>query len=312
MSLLGRRIISFDVKDNHILYGLGNYSFGKVKVKKFGEFDSNIKFEPDDLIVVNLPWDLILHLTIDVPGITKEKELREYLTIEISQNLGIDGDELYFDYVKPFTEKANVFVVKKMDLHLYLEKLTSYGIPEPDVIYPDILKEMILLTKFTGLNLYFIISQDYSGTIIMTDNNFDFMRFSYLTLEYINRVTSDEFGMNLYEIEKSDDIELKDRVRQFLKPLTIDLISEIEREALISINSTDGQVTTEILNGITIVTDSKLINESIEQNYALGEILKQKYISPHFKFLMDDMTNIGCMGLLMRGGMEIGKVKFVY
>ncbi|WP_073072937.1 hypothetical protein [Thermosipho atlanticus] len=209
MSIIGRKIISFDVKNNHINYGIGNYLFGRVRVKKFGEYKSNIKFEIDDLIVVNLPWDLILHLSIETPGIVNEKQLREYLSIEISQNLGIDSSELYFDYVKPISDKINVFVVKEADLKVYLEKIKSQGIPEPDVAYPDILKEVLVLQKYVGLNLYFIVTNDYSGTLILMDKNLRHMRFSYLTLEYLNKVVTDEFGINIYETEKSDDINLK-------------------------------------------------------------------------------------------------------
>ncbi|MBO8138897.1 MAG: hypothetical protein J7J43_06560 [Thermosipho sp. (in: Bacteria)] len=312
INIFGRRIISFDIRNKNVFYGIGNYMFNKVKIKEMNEFNSNLKFQSDDLIVVNLPWDLLLHLSIDVPGITKEKELKEYLQIEVSQNLGMEPEELYFDYVKPFVDKINVFVVKKYELNQYLDNITSFGIPEPDILYPDILKEMLMLKRFVGLNLYFVISNDYSGTMILMDNNLKFMRFSYLNLEYLNRIIHDEFGESIYDIENSNDPELIDRTKQFLKSLIVDFISEIEREILISINSTNGEVSSDILNGITIITDSKLVNDSIEENYTLGEILSKKFVGPQLNFSIENYSYLGCMGLLVRGGNEIGKVKFIH
>ncbi|MDK2885770.1 MAG: hypothetical protein PWP54_328 [Thermosipho sp. (in: thermotogales)] len=286
--------------------------FNKVKIKEMGEFNSNIKFQDDDLIVVNLPWDLILHLSIEVPGIKKEKELKEFLQIEVSQNLGMEPDELYFDYIKPFTDKINVFVVKKYELNQYLENISSVGIPEPDILFPDIIKEMLMIKRYVGLNMYFVITSDYSGTLILMDNDLKFLRFSYLTLEYLNRVVYDEFGEGIYNIEKFGDMELKNRVKQFLKPLIVDFISEIEREILISVNSTEGEISTDILNGIIIVTDSKLVNNAIEENYSLGDILSKKFVSPHLIFTVEEYSYLGCLGLMVRGGNEIGKVKFIH
>lgn len=312
INLFGRRIISFDVRNNGLYYSIGNYMFNKVKIKEMGEFNSNIKFQDDDLIVVNLPWDLILHLSIEVPGIKKEKELKEFLQIEVSQNLGMEPDELYFDYIKPFTDKINVFVVKKYELNQYLENISSVGIPEPDILFPDIIKEMLMIKRYVGLNMYFVITSDYSGTLILMDNDLKFLRFSYLTLEYLNRVVYDEFGEGIYNIEKFGDMELKNRVKQFLKPLIVDFISEIEREILISVNSTEGEISTDILNGIIIVTDSKLVNNAIEENYSLGDILSKKFVSPHLIFTVEEYSYLGCLGLMVRGGNEIGKVKFIH
>lgn len=312
INLFGRRIISFDVRNNGLFYSIGNYMFNKVKIKEMGEFNSNIKFQDDDLIVVNLPWDLILHLSIEVPGIKKEKELKEFLQIEVSQNLGMEPDELYFDYIKPFTDKINVFVVKKYELNQYLENISSVGIPEPDILFPDIIKEMLMIKRYVGLNMYFVITSDYSGTLILMDNDLKFLRFSYLTLEYLNRVVYDEFGEGIYNIEKFGDMELKNRVKQFLKPLIVDFISEIEREILISVNSTEGEISTDILNGIIIVTDSKLVNNAIEENYSLGDILSKKFVSPHLIFTVEEYSYLGCLGLMVRGGNEIGKVKFIH
>ncbi|WP_073072938.1 hypothetical protein [Thermosipho atlanticus] len=77
-------------------------------------------------------------------------------------------------------------------------------------------------------------------------------------------------------------------------------------------NSTEGQITTDLLNGITILTDSVLLNELIEENYTLGEILNKKYLRPILSFPIDDFSYLGCTGLLIRGGIEFGKVKFVH
>lgn len=310
-NIFNRRILAFDVLDDRVNFGIAKYFFGKVKLYEVREYNNNFNFEVDDIIVVNLPWDYVLNLKLEVPLIKNKKELENFINIEISQNFNIDPSEFYFDYFHSFNNVISVFVVKKNEIEEYLNKLKSMNIPEPDIVYPDFLKESLLFQKYPGFNLFVFINKEYSGVLIFNNDQFVTIRYSDLSIKHLSEICEEEFGYTLYELEEIDDEVLIKDSKKFLYGFFGDLLSLIEREIYITLNSSNYEITLENLQTVTVFTDSKLLNELINEKYFESNILQNKFVNNNISYSLEKPRFLGCLGLLLRGGYEFGKVKFV-
>ncbi|MBZ4649713.1 hypothetical protein [Thermosipho sp. (in: thermotogales)] len=309
-NLLSRRLVGFDIIGSKVYQAVGEYFFGKIKIKELREYNGDFEFEVDDLIIVNIPWDLILNLNLQMPMIKKRKDIENYIVLEVSQNFNLESSEFSFDFLKT-SNGLEVFVVRKADLNEYFHKLESMKIPEPDIVCPDFFKESLLLSKFPGYNIEFFINSEYSGLIILNGSSIESVRYSELSLKYLNDLCNDEFGYNLYEVEDLDDEALKEDVSRFLYNFLGDMFSLIEREIFVSLNSSQKQLTIEDIQSGFVYTDSELVNKLIFEHYTDSEIFNKIFTARNFKYPVIKPKYLGSLGLITRGGFEFGKFKFI-
>ncbi|ANQ54541.1 hypothetical protein BG95_00180 [Thermosipho sp. 1063] len=310
--ILGKRIISFDFRnDNEIFYGSLEYFFGKTRLSSFKEWDLDFQPTVDDIIVVNIPWDYILNLKIPLPAVKNKKEIDKLLLLEITQNLGIQPEQIYYDYLITSNNIANVFVVKKEELQNYFQNLYAKKIPEPDILYPDFFKESILLSRFPGYSMQLFINKKYSGMLVFNDSDLIEVRYSDLSLKNFDEVLLDEFGYSIYELEYIDDETLIKDVKAFLMNFFSDFLSLIEREVFITINSMEEKIGLENIQTIQIVTDSNIINELLKEHYDDSTLLLNRFFFQDFIPLVKHYRFLGVLGLLKRGGISVGKIKLI-
>ncbi|QTA37632.1 hypothetical protein JYK00_07830 [Thermosipho ferrireducens] len=281
----------------------------KLKISSYGVLQKEFKQHIEDIIVVNIPWDLLLHVKIETPPITNEKELKKFLKFEISQNISMETNEFFFDYLPSQGGITHALVIKNSDLTLFLENIYEKNVPEPDILYPDILRELLPVKKFPGVWIYFILSKEYSGTVIMDSDKFLNIRFSELSLQNVSQIILDETGFTLFEIEESRNEELTSEARKIFTVLMQDLLAEIERDMLVTINTTGENFNIDMVEGISIISESSLFYEILRENIDFTTLIREKYMAPDFIIQIKKNTLTGLTGLLLRGGYELGKVK---
>ncbi|ABR31586.1 hypothetical protein SU69_08830 [Thermosipho melanesiensis] len=310
--LLGRRVIAVDFhSENDIYFGALEYFFGKSKVLFLKDWESTFEITVDDFVIVNIPWDYILNLKIDLPSVKNKKELEKLILLEISQSLGVQPNEFFFDYILNPNGKANVFIIKKEDFHAYFQVLSQRNIPEPDVVYPDFLKESLMFNKLPGYNIQFFINKNSSGILVFNNSELMEIRYSDFNLNNLSGILLDELGYTLYELEYLDDEDLINDGKTFITGIFNDLLSLIEREIFVTVNSMDEKIGIDSIQTIQIVTDSNILNEFIRERYTESSLLLNRFYFQDLSKILRNYRYLGVLGLLKRGGINFGKVELV-
>ncbi len=281
------------------------YKGGNLKIK---EIFYNQFHQPDieDIVVIEVPLEILRTTIMEVPPVRKEKEIGNLVFLELSRSLDTNS-KIVFSYLRTILNKLYVFYMFEEELNRYL---SDYPV-EPDIVYPQFFSELILLRKVQGTWVYVILNSDSSNVSIFENGNLLNTRVSELALKDIFDMLKEETGFNLKDIESSKNIELIEQSEKIIETVLPDLISEIQREIYVALNTTNlKKITINDLDGVIIICKSRIILELLKKYSKEEGAFNSKLNEPIFIFNnVLDFDDIGLLGLVYRGGLEFGKVK---
>ena len=306
--IMAYNISNFGAKNNQYVEVLsGLFSRNKIRIKNY--FPQIIQPDPEDLVVVNVPWDIIRMAFVELPPIKKEEEKLKLAELEVRRITGINED-LNVGYIPSAGGKVLVLYSTMADLIKFLN--SSSIMFEPDVAYPNILSEILLINKLPGYWAYLVLGKYTSGIVIMNGGTVLNIRIIDFPFEDINHIVQEETGFDIFEIEKSGNEDLIETSRKILSTISLDISSEIEREIIITVNTTEVEkVTVDQLTNIAIVSDSQILTDTLINEERNQSVLQGKFVEPVFKIPIKKNYPLSQIGLLYRGGLELGKVKSI-
>jgi hypothetical protein len=177
------------------------------------------------------------------------------------------------------------------------------------VAYPNILAELLIVKKLPGRWVYIVLGEHTSGIVIMNGEHILNVRMIDLSLNEINHIVREETGFEIFEIENSGNEELIGQAKKIVDSITYDILGIIGREVIISINTTEQEkLSIEMIDGISLVCRSSIIKEAI---LSTESDIKSKLSEAILTVLPHPQLSLADLGLLYRGGLELGKVKSI-
>jgi len=283
-----------------------NYFSGNIKIKGF--YQQPISPDPESMVVINIPWDIIQTTYIELPPVKNYSEMKKIAELEIRRLMDLN-EEINLSCIPTVYGKTLVLFVRKSDYDRY--KMSRNISFEPDVAYPNILSELLVTKKFPGYWMYLVLGRMSSGIVVMNNNSIINVRILDFSMEDISKIVKEETGFELFEIERSENEELTKAAKRIVDSISIDVLSQIERELIIATNTTEiEKIDIQMISGIVVVCDFKIMRDIIlgfEGNF------RGKFSEPVLLFPTKDKNKIGLadLGLIYRGGIEIGKVKSI-
>ncbi|MGC9795902.1 hypothetical protein MNL76_02465 [Fervidobacterium riparium] len=303
MGLFRKRVVAYNISENSKRTILGFVRYGKIKIR--GYHQGIVPPDPEDLIVMNIPWDIIQTLFLELPPVKKTNDMIRAAEYEVRRATGIEED-ITVGCVCPYFGKSFVVFVKNSDFKRFLDLNNINFVP--DVSYPNILAELLLIKKLPGYWVYIVIGETSSGIVVMNGNSILNMRMLDITVNEVSHIVKEETGFELYEIESSGNEELLESARKIVEAISDDIIGILEREITISVNTTEiEKITLDKITGFSILCDSSIVKSLAV--HSQSETIK--YVEPVFNIHPKSPIRLSEYGLLYRGGIELGKVKSI-
>ncbi|MFN6991263.1 MAG: hypothetical protein ACK4MM_00935 [Fervidobacterium sp.] len=302
MAIFTNRIVVYNTDDENFPSVSAKYFGGRIKLT--GVYQSRIKPDPEDLIVVNVPWDIIQMTYTDVPDVKSYKDVVKLAELEVRRLTDIN-EGINVGVLKCVAGKMLALYTRRSD-YLRYKEVNNFDF-EPDVAYPNILSELLLIKKLPGIWAYVVLGMKNSGIVLMENDNFVNLRIIELLVEDIDKIIVEETGFSLREVENSGSEDLINSAAKILSSIEDDIRTQIERELIITLNTAEFEkLTIQQLSGIVIVCDYKLI-KNVFSNEA--SIFFGKLSDPVFVTRLNKKISLSTSALVYRGGMELGKVK---
>jgi len=265
----------------------------------------NVKKDLEDIVVANVSMENVLVMNIKVPPTLNKQNAVEYATMEISRNLGILPEQLV---VAPLDIRGGegLFFVSKVDqVKSFVTDLMKKEFPETDVVIPDIVKylevfEFYFGKRLKGTSVLTVISflSDYYSIVVLENNHYRSLRLLFSMFWDYMDIVVENTGIQPKElIEGTVNVDLS-----FLQPYFGDFLIELDREVKVSLD----EVNLSRVNQFFYIVDPPIFSPVLSQSLEKfeGVALKQGIV-PSFK----PGISLGTLGLMIRGGREIGKVK---
>jgi hypothetical protein len=304
LGIFSYRVVTYSLSDGQINTTIAKYRVGKLKIKNY--YPQFVLADPEDITVINIPWDIVQMTFLELPPTKKERDRIRAAELEIRRIYNLSEDLVVSCVPSPFG-KCLVFFLKKSDFFRFL---SSYNIDFiPDVAYPNILAELLIVKKLPGRWVYVVFGEHTSGIVIMNGEHILNVRMIDLSLNEINHIVKEETGFEIFEIENSGNEELIGQAKKIVDSITYDILGIVGREVIISINTTEQEkLSIEMIDGISLVCRSSIIKEAI---LSTESDIKSKLSEAILTVLPHPQLSLSDLGLLYRGGLELGKVKSI-
>jgi len=265
----------------------------------------DVEKDLEDIVVANMPMENVLIMKIKVPPSLNKQNTLEYATMEISRNLGIVPEQLI---VAPLGihEGEGLFFVSKVDqVKTFVSELMEAGFPETDVVIPDIVKyleffDFYFRRRLKGITVLVVASffNDYYSIVVLEDKHYRSCRMVFSIFWDYMDVVAENTGIQPKELfEGMVEISL-----DFLQPYFGDFLLELDREVKITLD----EVSLDRVDQFFYIIDPPVFFQVFMQALQKfeGTVLREGPV-PSVK----SGVSMGGLGLLLRGGREIGKVK---
>ncbi|WP_448377243.1 hypothetical protein [Fervidobacterium sp.] len=304
MGIFKNRIVAYNFNEGQASTLIANYRNKKIRIKSYHQ--RFIQPDPEDLVVVNIPWDIIQTAFLELPPIKKESDRIRVAELELRRIYNLNED-INVSCVPSLFGKNFALFVRRADFMRFLETNGLNVIP--DIAYPSILLELLLVKKLPGRWVYVVLGEYTSGVIVMDGTAIMNLRIIDISTNEISHLIKEETGFELSEIENSGNEELIEQSKKILETIASDVFSIISREIIISINTTElEKLSIDLIDGIVLITKSKLIRNTI---FLEESEMVKKFTDPVFLTKLYPQISISELGLVYRGGVELGKVKSI-
>ncbi|ACM22776.1 hypothetical protein [Thermotoga neapolitana] len=259
----------------------------------------------EDIVVANMPMENVLIMRIKVPPSLNRQNAIEYATMEISRNLGIVPEQLIVAPLEIHEGEGLFFVSKVNQVKAFVSELMEAGFPETDVVIPDVVKyleffDFYFKRRLKGITVLVVASffNDYYSIVVLKDDHYRSCRMVFSIFWDYMDVVAENTGIQPKELfEGMVEVSL-----DFLQPYFGDFLLELDREVKISLD----EVSLDIADQFFYIIDPPVFFQSFMQALQKfeGTVLKEGPV-PFVK----SSVSMGGLGLVLRGGREIGKVK---
>ena len=277
-----------------------------------GEIDMDV----EDTVVLNAPVDSIVIYTFDLAPGMKRKEVKNYGKMMASRNLGLNQDDILIDLLGSAGNKGIFVVARKGTLMKYVSDVMARGFPEPDIVVPDFLKFLYLTTTpSVGELLLIVVSflQNYMAVLVFSGGVVVSVRVTSLELESAFGVIEDQFGLSRAEVIMRSSLKDMKDLCDFLKSSFENLAMEIDRETRVALRNGLKQLDISDLDVSLVYTEPASLEEPLFEamkNLETFNELERKMYRPGINVPDGVLSKVrGALGLLVRGGYELGKVK---
>ncbi len=304
LAIFSNRVFVYNLNEGQASTLVAKYRNNKMRIKSYHQ--RFVPSDPEDMVVVNVSWDIVQTAFLELPPIKKDIDRIRVAELELRRIYNLSED-INVSCIPSLSGKYFVLFVRRTDFIRFLE---SNGFNfTPDIAYPNVLSELLLVKKLPGRWLYIVLSEYTSGIVIMNGNFIINLRIIDISTNEISHLIKEETGFELYEIETSGNEELIEQSRKILDTISSDIISIISREIIISTNTTElEKISIDSIDGIVLVSKSKMIRDTIFS--AKSDIIR-KFTDPVYLVKIYPQLSMSELGLLYRGGIELGKVKSI-
>jgi len=286
--------------------------FEEKKEERLKELSKKYAVDVEDLVVYSFPIENILFMNLNVPPRMDKKMIKNFALIEISRNLNLRPEEIVVDVLEIFEGKALLVVSKREHIVQYINKLVALGFYEPDVLVPDVFKYLEFSIESVGRKCLIIYNffEDYYSILFLIGSNVVAIRIVLSNLWDYMEMMRESIGVPPLDLVSMRNLRDSPEVERFFLSNFEDILVELEREIRITSETAISSVSIDEMDRFEFLVDPPVLSDVLDR--ALSN--SSTFSSKNFEVIKppESVETLGGLGLLLRGGRELGKVKSIH
>ncbi|RKX41104.1 MAG: hypothetical protein DRP23_01490 [Thermotogae bacterium] len=286
--------------------------FEEKKEKKLKELSKKYAVDVEDLVIYSFPIENILFMNLNVPPKMDKRMIKNFALIEISRNLNLRPEEIVVDILEVFEGKALLVVSKREHIVQYVNKLVALGFYEPDILIPDVFKYLEFSNNTMGRKCLIIYNffEDYYSIIFFIGSYVVAIRIVLSNLWDYMEMMRESIGIPPVDLVSLGNLKDLPEVEKFLLTNFEDILIELEREIKLTSETAISSVSIDEIDRFEFLVDPPVLSDVL--NKALSG--SSTFSSKDFEVIKppESVETLGGLGLLLRGGRELGKVKSIH
>ncbi len=323
MQIFHKMISAVDIGNRYVAVGKAKKARGKLTVVNYLSSESGeplltaqnlilkIGTDVEDIVILNYPMDQLLFYTVNSPASVKVKELSSYAAMEIAHLLNVPVEELVVEPIVGPLNKVVAVVAKRKEVNAFVTRMTEVGLPEPDVVLPDIFKYLqavqISLPSTVAL---VILAPDYSAVCVYVAGKLLGLRSVQFSVQEVLNIVAEETGFGREELHGNIEHVERDKISKIIESFAADIPYTLERELIFLLSSVQPGMSIRDLAKFYVMCDPFTLTGTfvkiLEQNETFWGKVERAPV-----WVETNGVPLGLLGLLIRGGAEFGKNKLV-
>jgi len=286
--------------------------FEEKKEKKLKELSKRYAVDIEDLVIYSFPIENILFMNLNVPPKMDKRMIKNFALIEISRNLNLRPEEIVVDILEIFEGKALLVVSKREHIVQYVNKFVALGFYEPDILIPDVFKYLEFSTNTVGRRCLIIYNffEDYYSIILFIGSYVVAIRIVLSNLWDYMEMMRESIGIPPVDLVSMRNLKDSPEVEKFLLTNFEDILIELEREIKLTSETAISSVSIDEIDRFEFLVDPPVLSDVLSKALSGSSTFSSKdfeVIKPP-----ESVETLGGLGLLLRGGRELGKVKSIH
>ena len=286
--------------------------FEEKKEKKLKELSKRYAVDIEDLVIYSFPIENILFMNLNVPPKMDKRMIKNFALIEISRNLNLRPEEIVVDILEIFEGKALLVVSKREHIVQYVNKFVALGFYEPDILIPDVFKYLEFSTNTVGRRCLIIYNffEDYYSIILSIGSYVVAIRIVLSNLWDYMEMMRESIGIPPVDLVSMRNLKDSPEVEKFFLTNFEDILIELEREIKLTSETAISSVSIDEIDRFEFLVDPPVLSDVLSKALSGSSTFSSKdfeVIKPP-----ESVETLGGLGLLLRGGRELGKVKSIH
>ena len=286
--------------------------FEEKREKKLKELSKKYAVDVEDLVIYSFPIENILFMNLNVPPKMDKRMIKNFALIEISRNLNLRPEEIVVDILEIFEGKALLVVSKREHIVQYVNKFVALGFYEPDILIPDVFKYLEFSTNTVGRRCLIIYNffEDYYSIILFIGSYVVAIRIVLSNLWDYMEMMRESIGIPPVDLVSMRNLKDSPEVEKFLLTNFEDILIELEREIRVTSETAISSVSIDEIDRFEFLVDPPVLSDVLSKALSGSSTFSSKdfeVIKPP-----ESVETLGGLGLLLRGGRELGKVKSIH
>jgi len=286
--------------------------FEEKKEKKLKELSKKYAVDVEDLVIYSFPIENILFMNLNVPPKMDKRMIKNFALIEISRNLNLRPEEIVVDILEIFEGKALLVVSKREHIVQYVNKFVALGFYEPDILIPDVFKYLEFSTNTVGRRCLIIYNffEDYYSILFFIGSYVVAIRIVLSNLWDYMEMMRESIGIPPVDLVSMRNLKDSPEVEKFFLTNFEDILIELEREIRVTSETAISSVSIDEIDRFEFLVDPPVLSDVLSKALSGSSTFSSKdfeVIKPP-----ESVETLGGLGLLLRGGRELGKVKSIH
>ncbi len=286
--------------------------FEEKREKKLKELSKKYAVDVEDLVIYSFPIENILFMNLNVPPKMDKRMIKNFALIEISRNLNLRPEEIVVDILEIFEGKALLVVSKREHIVQYVNKFVALGFYEPDILIPDVFKYLEFSTNTVGRRCLIIYNffEDYYSIILSIGSYVVAIRIVLSNLWDYMEMMRESIGIPPVDLVSMRNLKDSPEVEKFFLTNFEDILIELEREIRVTSETAISSVSIDEIDRFEFLVDPPVLSDVLSKALSGSSTFSSKdfeVIKPP-----ESVETLGGLGLLLRGGRELGKVKSIH